>query len=399
MKVLVLNCGSSSIKYQMFDMPGRRLLGKGMVERIGEPQAAVVHQSGDDPQREPIAVADHAQAMSAILARLIDGKPSESINGVIAAVGHRVVHGGEEFTGSVMIDDEGISSIEKTAELAPLHNGSNLVGIRAAMHALPNVPQIACFDTAFHSTLPEIAYVYALPYELYGKFGVRRYGFHGTSHQYVAGQAAEILGRAKHDINCITCHLGNGCSMTAVRNGVSVDTSMGLTPLEGLVMGTRCGDIDPAILFHLAENGYDLKALNELCNKKSGLLGISGLSNDMRTLIDAAGNGNERARLAVDIFCYRVKKYIGAYAAVLGHVDALVFTGGIGENAAVVREKICAGLDLLGIKIDPLRNATVSDSARRINADDGGIAVMVIPTDEEGAIAEDSYRLVTTRKT
>jgi acetate kinase len=238
--------------------------------------------------------------------------------------------------------------------------------------------------------------MYALPFELYGKFGVRRYGFHGTSHRYVARRAAEILGRHKYDINCITCHLGNGSSMAAVRDGRSVDTSMGLTPLEGLVMGTRCGDIDPAILFYLEQHGYDLKTLNDLCNKKSGVLGVSGLSNDMRTLVEAAAGGNTRAQLAIDIFCYRVKKYIGAYSAVLGRLDALVFTGGIGENATAVREKICDGLDLLGIKLDARRNSEASHEARRISTEDGRVAVLVVPTDEEGVIAEDTYRLATT---
>ncbi len=315
MKVLVLNCGSSSIKYQLFDMPARTLLAKGMVERIGEPQAAMIHEEGSEKQRQPIAATDHHQAMAAILDQLMHAKGGQrSTEEPIGAVGHRVVHGGEAFTGSVLIDDAVIASIEKTAQLAPLHNPPNLIGIRAAMRALPNAPQVACFDTAFHATIPEVAYTYALPYEFREKLGVRRYGFHGTSHRYVARRAAVMLGRDKYDINCITCHLGNGCSMTAVRQGRSVETSMGLTPLEGLVMGTRCGDIDPAILFYLADNGYEFQSLNGLCNKKSGLLGVSGLSNDMRTLVEAANDGNKHARLAIDIFCYRIKKYIGAIA-------------------------------------------------------------------------------------
>lgn len=394
MKVLVLNCGSSSIKYQLFDMPARTLLAKGMIERIGESQAAMIHQEGNDKQKQLIAAADHEQAMAAILAKLMHVEGGQrSTKEPIAAVGHRVVHGGEAFTGSVVITEEVIASIEKTAQLAPLHNPPNLTGIRAAMHALPDAPQIACFDTAFHATIPQIAYMYALPYELYEKHGVRRYGFHGTSHRYVARRAAEILGRHKYEINCITCHLGNGSSIAAVKDGRSIDTSMGLTPLEGLVMGTRCGDIDPAILFHLAGNGYDLKSLNDLCNKKSGVLGVSGCSNDMRTLVDEAARGHERAQLAIDMFCYRIKKYIGAYYAALGHLDAIVFTGGIGENAAVVREKICEGLDELGIKLDPQRNSTASHEARRIDAEGGRVAVLVIPTDEEGVIAADTYQL------
>jgi len=399
MKVLVLNCGSSSIKYQLFDMPGRTLLAKGMVERIGEAQAAMIHQEDGEKQQQPIKAADHEQAMAAILGKLMHaegGKRSDEES--IGAVGHRVVHGGEAFTGSVLIDDDVIASIEKTAQLAPLHNPPNLTGIRAAMHALPDAPQIACFDTAFHATIPEVAYMYALPHEIYEKHGVRRYGFHGTSHRYVARRAAEMLGRHKYGINCITCHLGNGCSMAAVRDGHSVDTSMGLTPLEGLVMGTRCGDIDPAIIFHLAQNGYDLKTLNDLCNKKSGVLGVSGCSNDMRTLVEEAGRGNQRARLAIDIFCYRVKKYIGAYYASLGHLDAIAFTGGIGENAAIVREKACEGLEELGIKLDPVRNNQASHEERRIEVQGGRVAVFVVPTDEEGVIAADTYDLATAEK-
>jgi acetate kinase len=400
MKVLVLNCGSSSIKYQLFDMPCRTLLAKGMVERIGEAQAAMIHQEDGQKQQQAIKAADHEQAMAAILGKLMHAEGGKRSNEEsIGAVGHRVVHGGEAFTGSVLINDDVIASIEKTAQLAPLHNPPNLTGIRAAMHALPDAPQIACFDTAFHATIPEVAYMYALPREIYEKHGVRRYGFHGTSHRYVARRAAEILGRHKYEINCITCHLGNGCSMAAVRDGHSVDTSMGLTPLEGLVMGTRCGDIDPAIIFHLAQNGYDLKTLNDLCNKKSGVLGVSGCSNDMRTLVEEAGRGNQRAQLAIDIFCYRVKKYIGAYYAALGHLDAVVFTGGIGENAAIVREKACEGLEELGIKLDPARNNQASHEARRIDLQAGRIAVLVIPTDEEGVIAADTYELATTEKT
>jgi acetate kinase len=254
---------------------------------------------------------------------------------------------------------------------------------------------VACFDTAFHATIPQVAYTYALPYELYEKLGVRRYGFHGTSHRYVARRAATMLGRDKYDINCITCHLGNGSSITAVRDGRSADTSMGLTPLEGLVMGTRCGDIDPAILFYLTQNGYEFAALNDLCNKKSGVLGVSGLSNDMRTLIEQASAGHQRAALAIDIFCYRIKKYIGAYHAVLGRLDAIVFTGGIGENAAVVREKTCIGMEELGIAIDRQRNELTSKQERRIDGGDSKVAILVIPTDEEGVIAADTYQLAT----
>lgn len=394
MKILVLNCGSSSIKYQLFVMPGRTLLAKGMIERIGDAKAAIIHQDDDGKVQQGISAADHDEAVAAILQRLMASSHGAEAGAPIVAVGHRVVHGGEEFTGSVIINDAVVASIDKMARLAPLHNPPNLAGIRGAMHALPKATQVACFDTAFHATIPPVAYTYALPYELYEKLGVRRYGFHGTSHRYVARRAAAFLGLDKYAVNCITCHLGNGSSITAVRNGRSVDTSMGLTPLEGLVMGTRCGDIDPAILFYLADNGYAFEKLNDLCNKKSGVLGVSGLSNDMRTLVEAAGEGNERAKLALDLFCYRIKKYIGAYSAALGRVDALVFTGGIGENAIPIREQICAELDNLGIRVDRQKNAAALGKESRID-EGSGVAVLVIPTDEEGAIAADTYQLVT----
>jgi acetate kinase len=287
-----------------------------------------------------------------------------------------------------------MSALERNAVLAPLHNPPNLTGIRAAMRKLPDAAQIACFDTAFHATLPEVAYIYALPYQLYQEQRVRRYGFHGTSHLYVSRQAARWLNKDPDQVNCITCHLGNGCSITAVRQGRSVDTSMGLTPLEGLVMGTRCGDIDPAITFHLVDQGYDVSSLNEIYNKRSGLLGVSQSSNDMRTLFKQAGQGNRLARLAIDIFCYRLKKYIGAYLAVLGEVDAVVFTGGIGENSAEVRAEACAGLGRLGITLDDTANEAVGSGERAIHQQDSPIAVLVIPTDEEGVIAEETYRLV-----
>ncbi len=393
MKVLVVNCGSSSIKYQLFEMPAKGLLAKGFVERIGTSQASFSHHGPQGTAERSVTAANHQQAMGVILDLLVGAAAGAGREGEpIGAVGHRVVHGGEEFSGSVRIDDKVLATIERMSQLAPLHNPPNLTGIRAAREALPGVPQIACFDTAFHATIPAVAYTYALPYELYERYGVRRYGFHGTSHRYVARRAAEILGRHKYDINCITCHLGNGSSITAVREGRSVDTSMGMTPLEGVPMGTRCGDIDPAILFYLAEQGYDFEALNELCNKKSGVLGISGCSNDMRTLVDEASGGNVRAQLAIDVFCYRIKKYVGAYYAALGNVDAVVFTGGIGENAALVRAKVCGGLAGLGIELDSELNEQFSGESGRLDRG-GATAVLVIATDEEGAIAEDTYRL------
>ena len=334
--------------------------------------------------------------MRTVLAELFEGSQStrNAAPASIAAVGHRVVHGGEAFTGSVVITERVLETIRECADLAPLHNPANLAGIIAARHALPIVPHVACFDTAFHATIPRTAALYALPYDIYENYRVRRYGFHGSSHRYVAVQAADLLGRPSQKINCITCHLGNGCSIAAVRAGVSVDTSMGLTPLEGLIMGTRCGDIDPAILFYLHEKGYDVESLNQMCNKKSGLLGISGISNDVRTLVEEAADGNERARLALDMFCYRVKKYVGAYLAALGHVHAIVFTGGIGENAAELRAQICQGLDRLGILLDPAANHRRGSHARTVSLADSPVQVLVIPTDEEAVIAGDTYDLV-----
>jgi acetate kinase len=311
----------------------------------------------------------------------------------IGAVGHRVVHGGDEFTGSVVVDVAVIATIEHFADLAPLHNPPNLIGIRAAQAKLPGIPQVACFDTAFHQTIPQVAYTYALPYELYEKFRIRRYGFHGTSHRFVARRAAKMLGLDKYEINAVTCHLGNGCSITAVRNGESVDTSMGLTPLEGAVMGTRTGDVDPAILFYLGDKGYDLHSLKKLCNKESGLLGISGISNDMRTLTELAKQGNQRASLAIDVFCYRVKKYIGSYTAVLGRLDAVVFTGGIGENATRVRADICSNLQQMGIEIDAEKNKATRRVEADISSDRSPVKVLVIPTNEEASIAGDTYEL------
>jgi acetate kinase len=394
MKVLVINAGSSSIKYQLYQMPESRMLAKGMVERIGDNTSQLSHCFGGESHSKAQPVPDHEAGMELILKILVDKEIGvmDTIQ-EIEAIGHRVVHGGEEFTGSVIITEAVVRSIEKFSDLAPLHNPPNLTGIRAAQHKLPQCVQVACFDTAFHSTIPEVAYTYALPHKMYEKFRIRRYGFHGTSHRYVARRAAEMLGVGKYEFDGITCHLGNGCSITAIRNGLSVDTSMGLTPLEGLVMGTRSGDFDPAILFYLADKGYDFDTLKNLCNTQSGMLGISGFSNDMRTLLTAASDGNPRAKLAIEVFSYRVRKYIGAYAAVLGRVGAIVFTGGIGENAAVVREQICQGMTPLGIKIDPEKNQT--DTGRETDISDAAsqIKILVIPTNEELAIAGDTYDL------
>jgi acetate kinase len=395
MKILVVNCGSSSIKYQLFEMPQREVLGKGMVERIGEPGSALSHTSHGHTERRPTEVATHEQGLELVLRALTEG-PGKLLDRIdeIEAVGHRVVHGADEFTGSVLINDQVLATIERVAHLAPLHNPPNLAGIRAATRALPRAAQVACFDTAFHTTLPPVAYTYALPYMLCEQYRIRRYGFHGTSHRYVSGRAAQLLGAAPEAVNLITCHLGNGCSMAAVQRGRSIDTTMGLTPLEGLVMGTRTGDLDPAILFYLGDNGYDIATLNRICNTKSGLIGISGSSNDLRTLGEKAAGGDARARLAIDVFCYHVKKYIGAYLAVLGAVDAVVWTGGIAEHGWRIRAQCCEGLSALGIVLDPHRNAEVVGREGEIQTAASRVKLLVIPTDEEGVIAADTYELV-----
>ncbi len=394
MKILVINAGSSSIKYQLFEMPAEKVLAKGLLEKIGEEASQLNHFSDSKEHKIKTKVANHTAGMKLILDTLVAAETGviKDIS-EISAVGHRVVHGGEEFTGSVVINDKVIASVEKFADLAPLHNPPNLTGIKASQKSLPGALQVACFDTAFHTTIPKIAYIYALPYEIYEKYRVRKYGFHGTSHSYVAKRVAKLLGGGPEQFNIITCHLGNGCSITAVKGGKSVDTSMGLTPLEGVVMGTRSGDFDPAILFYLSEKGYSIDELNDMCNKKSGLLGISGVSNDMRNLREHAVAGNERAKLAFDIFCYRIRKYIGAYTAVLGRLDALVFTGGIGENAADVRARTCENLEQMGIKIDPAANEKIVRKEGLISSADSRVKVFAIPTNEELAIAQDTFRL------
>jgi len=394
MKVLVINAGSSSVKYHLYLMPQAEVLAMGFVERIGEETSELSHFYHGKTYTVPAKIEDVEKAMELILQTLVDKEVGvlQKIS-EISAVGHRVVHGGEEFTDSVVIDEKVIASIEKFADLAPLHNPPNLAGILAAQHNLPDTKQVACFDTAFHATIPKVAYMYALPYELYEKYGIRRYGFHGISHRYVARHVADMMGKGKYDINAITCHLGNGCSITAVKNGRSIDTSMGLTPLEGVPMGTRSGDLDPAILFYLADKGYDAEALKNLCNKKSGLLGISGVSNDVRNLEELAGKGHALAQLAIDVFCYRIKKYIGAYAAVLDTVDAVVFTGGIGENAVSLREKICNAVTQIGVQLDYAANKTAIAKEAQINTKDSKVKVFVIPTNEQAAIANDTYKL------
>jgi acetate kinase len=396
MKVLVVNCGSSSIKYQLLEMDTEQVLAQGLLERIGLPKGVLTHRRDGGKEKISVAVPDHESGMELIVKTLTGGE-SPVIRAIseIAAVGHRVVHGGEDFVESVLVTNEVIRVVERNCDLAPLHNPPNLTGIRAAMKLLPGVPNVAVFDTAFHQTVPEHAYVYALPYELYSRHRVRRYGFHGTSHRYVTLQAAKLLGKRPDEADLITVHLGNGCSMTAVKAGRSVDTSMGLTPLEGLVMGTRSGDIDPAIVFFLArKENIGLAQVDDMLNKRSGLLGVSGVSSDMREVVAAAESGNARAKLALEIFAYRVKKYIGAYAAALGRLDAVVFTGGIGENCAAVRAKACENLDAIGIRIDPARNDSPGAGDVDVSMRQSRVRVLVIPTNEELMIARDVVSVV-----
>lgn len=396
MKVLVINCGSSSIKYQLFDMETEETLAKGLVEKIGEEVSLLSQQTKKGRTEREVKVSNHRQGLRLIIDSLLDKSQGVIRNtSEISATGHRAVHGGDAFIESTLIDDMVIQTIKKFQTLAPLHNPPNLAGIEAAKNLLPDVPHVAVFDTAFHQTMPRKAFIYPLPHEFYEKHGIRRYGFHGTSHRYVAQKAAQILGRNLRDLKIITCHLGNGCSMTAVDRGKSVDTSMGFTPLEGLPMGTRCGDIDPSIIFFIAEKeGLSLEEINEALNRKSGLLGVSGVSNDVREIIKEAEKGNSRARLALDIFAYRVKKYIGAYAAVLGGVDALVFTAGIGENAADIRSEICKDLRFLGVKLDEDKNEDPLKWQGMVSTEDSQVKVLVVPTWEEWIIARDTLEVV-----
>ena len=397
MKVFVVNCGSSSIKYQLFDMTDESVLAKGLLERVGGVDASLQHTAKGTSHERRVAAPDHTAGLKLILEALVDkGVGVISQIDQIEGVGHRVVHGGEEMNQSTIIDEAVMEVVRRNAELAPLHNPPNLAGIAAARAALPNTPQVAVFDTAFLSTLPRHAYRYAVPDAWYRRQHVRRYGFHGTSHRYVTLRTAELLGKKVEQVNLITCHLGNGCSMTAVQGGVAVDHSMGLTPLEGLVMGTRSGDIDPAVIFYMARNaGLSLEQIDEALNKQSGLLGVSGVSNDMRDCLKAAEEGNESAELAVELFVYRVVKYIGAYYAILPGCDAVVLTGGIGENSAPVRRRICRMLARLGAIPDDARNEnTVRRKTGPITADGAGLPVWIVPTDEELMIARDTRDIV-----
>lgn len=394
MNILVINCGSSSLKYQLIDMAKEEVLAKGLVERIGIEGSVIKHETmGKEEVKIQEEMKDHKRALELVLSSLTnkDYGAVESLD-AIDAVGHRVVHGGEAFADSVIINDEVMKAINDNVEIAPLHNPPNIMGIEACSELMKDVPQVAVFDTAFHQTMPEKNYIYGLPYECYEKYKVRRYGFHGTSHKYITEKAAELLNKSMNEVNLITCHLGNGSSITAVENGQSVDTSMGFTPLEGLVMGTRTGNLDPAIIpFLMEKEGMSTEEMSNFMNKKSGVLGISGVSSDFRDLEDAAKD-NHRAQLALDIFESNVRKFIGAYFATLDHVDAIVFTAGVGENSISMRASIVEGLKNLGLKIDDKRN-DIRGKAQEISADDSSVKIFVIPTNEELMIAKETLAL------
>ncbi|HOQ08777.1 MAG TPA: acetate kinase [Syntrophomonadaceae bacterium] len=395
MKVLVVNAGSSSIKYQVFDMTDESVLAKGLVDRVGIPGTTLEHKpAGKDEVVIKKDLPDHTEGMKLVLEVLVNPEYGciKSMD-EIGAVGHRVVHGGEEFAKSVVVDDYVKKVIRDCFDIAPLHNPPNLMGIEACQALMPNVPHVAVFDTAFHQTMEPANFLYALPYEAYEKYKVRRYGFHGTSHFYVSHRAAEMLGKPYEQCKIITLHLGNGASMAAIKDGKVVDTSMGFTPLEGLVMGTRSGDIDPAIVFFLMEKlNMNAQEANNYFNKKSGMLGLSGVSNDLRDILEAASSGNERAQVALEVYYNRVKGYIGNYIAKLNGCDCLVFTAGVGENGYDVREKICENLDYLGIKLDPEKNK-VRGKEVDVAAEDSKVRIFVIPTNEELVIARDTYNL------
>ncbi|MDR1933401.1 MAG: acetate kinase [Spirochaetales bacterium] len=393
-KILVINCGSSSLKYEVYEMPEKKSLGKGLVERIGDAMGKIAQESPKGEYTEETPIPDHRKAMELVRKALTDGKAG--ILGSmdeIAAAGHRVVHGGEYYAESVIIDEKVLETVDRVSELAPLHNPPNLTGIKETINLLGKKPQVAVFDTAFHQTLPPAAYLYGIPRELYEKYRIRRYGFHGTSHRYVASQALTMLKRSAENTSIISCHLGNGASITAVKNGKSVDTSMGFTPLEGLVMGTRSGDIDPAVLLFLLKRGYTEAGLDTLLNKKSGMLGLSGVSNDMRDIEKAAKEGDKNAQEALDVYACRIRKYIGAYAANLPKTDAIVFTGGIGQNSVSTRAQICGGLEGIGVFLDPKKNEEVGRKAGIISADYSPVTIAVIITNEELQIAIDTYDL------
>ncbi|MBU3107204.1 acetate kinase [Clostridium gasigenes] len=397
MKILVINCGSSSLKYQLIDMTTEESLAQGLVEKIGIEGSVLIQKvEGKDKYIIKQPMKDHKTAIKLVLEALVDKQ-----NGVISSmeeissVGHRIVHGGEKYCESVLINDEVMADIEACVKLAPLHNPAHIIGINACRELMPKTPMVVVFDTAFHQTMPEEAFIYALPYELYEKHSIRKYGFHGTSHKFVSEQVAEVMGKDIKDLKIITCHLGNGASLCAVKNGISIDTSMGFTPLDGVAMGTRCGSIDPAIVTYLIkELNYSVEDANNLLNKESGVLGISGISSDFRDIEDAAfKQNNRRANLALDIFHYKVRAQIGAYAAIMGGVDAIVFTAGVGENGPETREACLKGLEFLGVEIDTERNA-VRGKVSEISKENCKVKAFVIPTNEELMIARDTVKLI-----
>jgi len=396
MKIIILNCGSSSIKFQLVDMPGNKVIAKGLVEKVGLEESIIKLQSNSGADLKINKhIPDHQKGIEEVLGLLVSDEYS-SLKSLdeIGAVGHRVVHGGEAFSGSVPITHEVIEALEECVELAPLHNPPNLAGIYTMQKLLPDVPQVGVFDTAFHQTMPEHVYLYAVPFVLYEKYKVRRYGFHGTSHKYISQRACDILGVDINKQRIITCHLGNGSSMAAIKNGKSYDTSMGMTPAEGLIMGTRTGDIDPGALLYMAEKeDASIKETSNLLNKKSGMLGISGVSSDMRDIENAASQGNHRAQLALEMFAYRAKKYIGAYTAAMGGVDIIVFAGGIGEMDTETRKRILNGLEFLGFELDQ-NKLNIRGEEAMLSTPDSKVKVMVVPTNEEMMIARDTYEIV-----
>lgn len=399
MRILIVNAGSSSLKYQLIDMQDERTMAKGLIERIGIPGSRLKQTVGDDKYLVEMPMKDHIEASTQMIKALTDPRHGvvKSMD-EISAVGHRVVHGGEHFTTSSLIDEDCMRAIEENASFAPLHNPANLMGIKACRTIMPDTPMVAVFDTSFHQTMPPKAFLYGLPFEYYRKLKVRRYGFHGTSHRYVSQRAAKMLGRKIEELKIITCHLGNGSSMCAVDGGKSVDTSMGMTPLEGVLMGTRSGNVDPASLqFIMKHEGLDIDQMMDILNKKSGLLGVSCLSSDMRDVEIAAEKGDQQAAIALELLNHGIRKYIGAYAAVMGGVDAIVFTAGIGENAAKLREKVLENMEYLGVRIDKEKNKE-RGKEMDIAADDSKVRVLVIPTNEELVIAQDTLEIVNLAK-
>ncbi len=396
MKILVINCGSSSLKYQLIDMENEGVLAQGLVERIGIEGSILTQKVNGEKYIVKEPMENHKDAIKLVLEALVDEKHGVIKNmDEISAVGHRVVHGGEKYSKSVLVNEDVMAYLEECVKLAPLHNRPNIIGIEACKALMPNTPMAVVFDTAFHGTMPKEAYSYALPYELYKENGIRKYGFHGTSHKYVSGKVAEVLGKDIKDLKIVTCHLGNGVSLTAVKNGKSIDTTMGFTPLAGMPMGTRSGDIDPAIVIYLIkELGYSVDEVNEILNKKSGILGISGLSSDFRDVRDAAyKKGDERSLLAIDIYTYKIRTQIGAYAAAMGGLDVIVFTAGIGENADMIREGCLKNLEFLGVYLDKEKNKQNGEIAE-ISKDDSKVKVFVIPTNEELMIAKETMELL-----